>query len=199
MRIAPLLTFRAGRRPGIASLLIVVVLVLTACGSGAPKHTSSSTSSGPLDSRSANTLIEAGIAQANAKRYQQAETTFRNVLVLSPGNKFAWYNLGLLAEVQNHQSAALTYYSNALTTDPRYTPAMYNKAILLEDGDLRLALALYQRITSINPKAATAYLRESFVYARLGDKGNASQARARAVALDPSLAKVGAPAAAGSK
>jgi len=199
MRIAPSQTVRHGRHPGIVTLLIVVGLIVAACGSGAPKHTSSSTSSTPLDSRSANTLIETGIAQANAKRYQQAETTFRNVLVLSPGNKFAWYNLGLLAEVQNHPSAALTYYSNALTTDPRYTPAMYNKAILLEDGDLHSALALYQRITSINPKAATAYLRESFVYARLGDKTNASQARARAVALDHSLAAVSPPAPAASK
>jgi tetratricopeptide (TPR) repeat protein len=180
-------------------LLIAVSLVLGACGSGATKHTSSATSAKQVDSRSANTLIETGIAQANAKRYQQAETTFRNVLVLSPGNKFAWYNLGLLAEVQNHPSAALTYYSNALTTDPRYTPAMYNKAILLEDGDLHSALTLYRRITSINPKAATAYLRESFVLARLGDKASASHAHARAVALDPSLANVAAPAAAGSK
>ena len=138
-----------------------------------------------------------GIAQATAKQYQQAETTFRDVLVISPGNKFAWYNLGFIAQVQNHPSAALADYSKALATDPKYTPAMYNEAILLEGIDLHSALALYQRITSINPKAATAYLRESFVYDRLGDKPKASQARAHAVALDKSLATVTAPSQTG--
>jgi tetratricopeptide (TPR) repeat protein len=138
-------------------------------------------------------LLNTGIAQANAKQYQQAATTFRDVLVLSPSNKFAWYNLGLLAQVQNQASAALADYARALSIDPKYTPAMYNKAILVERTNLRAALALYQEITSINPKAATAFLRESFVYQRLGEKGRAAQARARAVALDRSLASVTSP------
>ena len=70
---------------------------------------------------------------------------------------------------------------------------MYNKAILLERSNPRSALALYRQITSINPKAATAYLRESFVYERLGDKGSAKQAKARAVALDSRLSAVASP------
>ena len=113
--------------------------------------------------------------------------------MLSPKNKFAWYNLGLIAQVQNQSSPALADYSKALSIDPKYTPAMYNEAILLERTNLRSALALYQQITSINPKAATAYLRESFVYGRLGDKSKATDARARAVALDGSLATVTSP------
>lgn len=139
-------------------------------------------------------MIDTGIAQASAKQYQQAETTFRDVLILSPGNKFAWYNLGLIAQVLNRTSEAVADYSRAVSTDPTYTPAMYNKAILLERTNLHSALSLYQQITSINPKAATAYLRESFVYTRLGDKSKASQARARAIALDSNLATVPPPA-----
>ena len=92
--------------------------------------------------------------------------------------------------MQNRAAAALADYAQALSADPKYTPAMYNKAILLERTNLRSALAVYQQITSINPKAATAFLREGFVYERLGDKARAKQARERAIALDSRLAAV---------
>ena len=181
----------------VFAALIISGLGISGCGSGTGNHGSSaetsSTSSGQASASSVSALINTGIAQANAKQYQQAETTFRDVLVLSPRNEFAWYNLGLIAQMQNHSSAAIADYSEAVAADPTYTPAMYNKAILLEGIDRESALALYQRITSINPKAATAFLRESFVYTRLGDKAQAAQARARAVTLDSRLKTVTAP------
>lgn len=184
----------AGRpitRPGsVAVLLSVAALAVSGCGSSKSSSLSSTGSVTNISSNAVATLINTGIAQANAKQFQQAQTTFRDVLVLNPGNKFAWYNLGLIAQLLNRTSEAVADYSRAVSTDPKYTPAMYNKAILLERTNLRSALALYQRITSINPKAATAYLRESFVYTRLGDKTKAGQARARAIALDSGLATV---------
>jgi tetratricopeptide (TPR) repeat protein len=175
---------RAGAR--LFACLIVAGLALAGCGGGGL------TSSNPT--ASAATLLNIGIAQASAKQYLQAETTFRDVLVLSPHNKFAWYNLGLIAQLQKKSEPALTDYSKALATDPSYTPAMYNKAILLERANPRSALALYKQITSINPQASTAYLRESFVYERLGQRNKARQARARAVALDGRLSTVTSPA-----
>jgi len=187
---------RGTDRAAILGWLLVALLALIGCGGG--MHSASSTPSSSADSvqsvtNSAAALINTGIAQANAKQYQQAETTFRDVLVVSPNNKFAWYNLGLIAQVENQTSTALADYSKALSIDPKYTPAMYNKAILLERANLYSALALYQQITSINPKAATAYLRESFVYGRFGDKSKAKEARARALALDSSLSTLTAP------
>jgi tetratricopeptide (TPR) repeat protein len=178
---------------GLTALLLVAGLALTGCGSSS-SASSSTTAPGPPKASAVATLINSGIAQADAKQYQQAQTTFRDVLVVSPRNKFAWFNLGLIAQVLNRASEAVADYSRAVSTDPTYTPAMYNKAILLERTNLHSALALYQRITSINPKAATAYLRESFVYSRLGDKTKANQARARAIALDSKLATVTASA-----
>lgn len=170
------------------------MVALAGCGSSGAGSSSATPAPGPPTPDAVTTLINTAIAQANAKQYGAAETTLRDVLVLSPGNKFAWYNLGLIAQVQDRASEALADYSQAVRTDSTYTPAMYNEAILLEKPDPHSALTLYQRITSINPKAATAYLRESFVYIRLGDKAKAGQARARAIALDGSLASVASPA-----
>jgi tetratricopeptide (TPR) repeat protein len=174
--------------------LVIAAIALIGCG-GSTKSSSQSSSASASTSptSSAAALINTGIAQANAKQYQQAETTFRDVLVVSPNNKYAWYNLGLIAQVQNQTSPAIADYSKAVSIDPKYTPAMYNKAILLERTNLHSALALYQQITSINPKAATAYLRESFVYDRLHDQSKAKTARAQALALDSSLSTVTPP------
>ena len=174
--------------------LVIAAIALIGCG-GSTKSSSQSSSASASTSptSSAAALINTGIAQANAKQYQQAETTFRDVLVVSPNNKYAWYNLGLIAQVQNQSSPAIADYSKALSIDAKYTPAMYNKAILLERTNLHSALALYQQITSINPKAATAYLRESFVYDRLHDQSKAKTARAQALALDSSLSTVTPP------
>ncbi len=184
---------RVPSRSAVSGWLIAGALALVGCGGGT--HLASTTSSSTVrpPTNSAAALLNTGIAQATAKQYPQAETTFRDVLVLSPNNKFAWYNLGLIEQVENHASEAIADYSKAVSIDPKYTPAMYNKAILLEHTDVHSALALYQQITGINPKAATAYLRESFVYDRLGNKSKAKQARAQALALDPSLSTVTSP------
>ncbi len=183
---------RVPSRSAVSGWLIAGALVLVGCGGGTHLASSTAKSAQP-PTNSAAALLNTGIAQATSKQYPQAETTFRDVLVLSPNNKFAWYNLGLIAQVQNHASEAVADYSKAVSIDPKYTPAMYNKAILLEHTDVHSALGLYQQITGINPKAATAYLRESFVYDRLGNKSKAKQARAQALALDPSLSAVTSP------
>lgn len=182
-------------RSAVFGWLLAGSLAPVGCGGGTHLASSGSSNATSVQSptNSAAALLNTGISQATAKQYPQAETTFRDVLVLSPNNKFAWYNLGLIAQVQNHGSEAVADYSKAVSIDPKYTPAMYNKAILLEHTDVNSALALYQQITAINPKAATAYLRESFVYDHLGDKSRAKQARAHALALDPSLSTVTSP------
>jgi tetratricopeptide (TPR) repeat protein len=182
--------------PAVLGWLVVAAIAVIGCGGGTNPRSSSQSSSSSASSSpasSAAALINTGIAQANAKQYQQAETTFRDVLVVSPSNKYAWYNLGLIAQVQNQSSPAIADYSKAVSIDPKYTPAMYNKAILLERTNPHSALALYQQITSINPKAATAYLRESFVYDRLHDQSKAKKTRAQALALDSSLSTVTPP------
>lgn len=187
---------RALGRLAVSAWLVAAALALVGCGGRTHVESttnSSTTKSAQPPTNSAAALLNTGIAQATAKQYQQAETTFHDVLVLSPNNKFAWYNLGLIAQVENRASEAAADYSKAVSIDPKYTPAMYNKAILLEHTDVHSALALYQQITAINPKAATAYLRESFVYGRLGDKSKAKQARSQALALDPSLSTVTSP------
>ena len=124
----------------------------------------------------------------------QAVTTFKNVLLLDPKNVYALYNLGVIDQTKNDTAGAVSYYNQAITADSTYTPAMYNKAIILEASNLASALALYKQIVAINPYASTAYLHMAFVYAKQGQTAKADQARAKAIALDAGLSKYPLPA-----
>jgi tetratricopeptide (TPR) repeat protein len=168
---------------GLAALALCAAL--TACGA-TRTVTISTAASGRASA--VNTLLEQGIAQAEGNQLSQAATTFDDVLAVSPTNKYALYNLGLIDQDRHNLSGAVARYDQALKADNTYTPAMYNKALILETSDPNAALALYRRIVELNTKASTAYLHMAIVYARQRKLSQAKQARAKAIALDPSLA-----------
>jgi Tfp pilus assembly protein PilF len=182
---------------GMLMLSIVLAVGATGCSSSSSHKSSPSTTINGANANTAavQTLLQEGIRQAEAKMFDQATVTFNNVLTLSPNNVFALYNLGVIEQTQNNNAGALAYYNRALNADGTYTPAMYNKAILLEPTDRNAALALYKQIVAINPKASTAYLRMAFIYAKQGQTVLANAARAKAISLDPSLAKYPLPPA----
>jgi tetratricopeptide (TPR) repeat protein len=159
--------------------------VLSACGA---THTTTVRTMDTGRAGAVNTLLQRGIAQAEANQLSQAATTFEDVLAVAPRNKYALYNLGVIEQDRHDPSAAVARYDQALQADTTYTPAMYNKALILESSDPQQSLALYRRIVQLNPRASTAYLRMAIVYSRENKPTQARQAQARAVALDPSLA-----------
>ncbi|MGL4175225.1 MAG: tetratricopeptide repeat protein [Dermatophilaceae bacterium] len=186
-------TFRAAvrRAAGVSVAAGLVVMGASACTSddepSSPTSTSASASADPAGTQVAR-LLQDGIGFAQNNQLDQASTTFTNVLTLDPDNKFALYNLGLLAQTRKDTRGALTFYDRALAADPNYRPALYNKAIVLEATDIDQSIALYERITAADPKASTAWFRLSISYGAQGDDAKAKQARDKALALDPSLA-----------
>jgi len=156
--------------------------------------TSASVNAGHSDVTRVAALLQVGIQQANQKRWLAAGTTFQDVLAINPTNVYALYDLGVIDQTNGNSSRAISYYKRAVTVSPKYTPAMYNEAILLEKSNPQQALSLYQQIVIINPQAATAYLRMAFVQAGLGDYRAAQVSYAKAIAIDPSLGKYPLPA-----
>lgn len=171
--------------------VLALSTALTACG--ATRTVTARETAAPARG-AVNTLLEQGIAQADANQLTQAATTFEDVLAVSPDNTYALYNLGVIAQDQRDPSGALDRYDQALKADATYTPAMYNKALILETSDPDGSLALYRRIVQLNPRASTAYLRMAIVYTKQSKPTLAKQARAEAIALDPSLANYRMPA-----
>jgi len=177
-------------------LTVTVAVAMGVAGCGPARHSSSppATVTPTTNAGAVQALLQEGISQAQAKMLDQATTTFKNVLLLSPKNVYALYNLGVIDQTEKNTAGALSYYNRALNADSTYTPAMYNMAIILESTNLDAALALYQKIVVINPKASTAYLRMAFVYAKQGQTVKAHEARAKAIALDANLSKYPLPA-----
>ena len=181
-----------------AGVLAMVATAAVACSSTSHSTAAAgSTSSQPgkgapaslTDGSQVTSLLQAGLTQANQKNWSAATTSFQKVLAISPSNVYANYNLGWIAQSRGISNEAISYYNKALAANAVYTPAMYNEAILLENAHPQQAIAVYQKIVSLDPQASSAYLRMALVQAEQGDITDAKANDAKAVSLDPALSK----------
>jgi tetratricopeptide (TPR) repeat protein len=185
-----------------AAALVIVATAAVACSSlSGTTATKSSTSSAPgkaapasLTDSQVNSLLQSGLKQADKKNWSAAKTTFQKVLAINPSNLYANYDMGWISQSTGNSIKAITYYNKALAANAAYTPAMYNEAILLESAHPQQAIAVYQKIVSINPKASSAYLRMAVVQAEQGNITEAKANDAKAISIDPALSKYKLPA-----
>ncbi|WGD38228.1 tetratricopeptide repeat protein [Lysinibacter sp. HNR] len=160
---------------------------LAACTSTDSPTSEATTAASGSENSAVQDLLNLGISEASENKVTEAQNTFNNVLALEPGNYFALYNLGVIAQNAGNNDEAISYYDQALSSNASYTPAMYNKAIIIEATDQKQAISLYEEIVGIDDQAATAYYRLSVLYEDQGDTQKADAARAKAVELDPTL------------
>jgi tetratricopeptide (TPR) repeat protein len=191
---------RGNRAATFAAALVVIAMAVVACssspGSGASSERAglARTTGQPANARVAS-LIQAGITQSGQDNWSGAAATFQRVLAIEPGNVYANYDLGVIAQSAGNSAKAVGYYNKALAGNTAYTPALYNEAILIERSQPQQAIAMYQKIVSIDGKASTAYLRMAFLQAERGDLADARTNDAKAVSIDPVLARYSLPAA----
>ncbi|MFI2458232.1 tetratricopeptide repeat protein [Streptomyces sp. NPDC019539] len=135
----------------------------------------------------AHALLQASHVQAQHQDFEEAEATFERVLEMEPGNKLAWYNVGVVAARDGRPADALEAYDRELKIDPLFTSALFNQAVLLESSDPERSIALLKLAITLNPQAARAHFQLGDTLARKGRDGQARDAYRRAVAVDPSL------------
>jgi tetratricopeptide (TPR) repeat protein len=197
-----------------AAVLTIVATAAVACSSSphtaiAPSPTATPTGTGTgtgsssagaggtnssTGSSQVTSLFQSGLAQMEKKKWSAATTSFQGVLAISPGDVYANYDLGVIAQSTGHPGEAISFYNKALAANAAYQPAMYNEAILLESSHPQQAIALYENVVKIDPKAATAYLRLAVVQAEQGDSTDAKANDAKAVSIDPAFSKYKLPA-----
>lgn len=135
----------------------------------------------------ADILLQAGITQQENHDTQGADRTYRRVLELNPQNKYAWYNLGVMAQKADRTADARADYDKALKVDPVFTSALFNKALLLESSDRDEASELLKRVIAREPKAGTAHLHLGRIRVRQNHTKDAADEFRRAIAADPAL------------
>ncbi|WP_426245837.1 tetratricopeptide repeat protein [Nocardioides sp. LHG3406-4] len=138
-------------------------------------------------------LVKKGLAELAAGDASTAKVTFENVLAIDPDNAYAHYNLGVIAQQDGRDKAAMKSYDAALDNDDAFAPALYNKAILTEGSDLDAAVELYRRAVDADPAMAAAHMRLGFALVHLGKVAEGEEHLGTGVSLDPSMAEVKAP------
>lgn len=168
---------RRPRVPQWSAVIVAVIVGVTACG-------------GSSDGKkpSASTLLSAGLAAEQKGQLDAARQLFEQVLAKDPGNVYAHYNLGVLAQQDDDTTTALQEYGRALAADPRYVPALFNEATIWGTTNPTLAIATYRQIVQLQPKAPTAYLNLGLLEEQAGQRKQALRDLLTALHQDPTLA-----------
>lgn len=168
------------RFPRWTSALAVAVLA-AACSTG----------SGGKVTPPSPTPVEAILSQALSLQEQgnldAAKAAFKEVLRRTPDNAIAHYDLGVIAQQQKENPAALQEYAAALAITPTYVPALFNTATIYGSTDPALAITTYRKITKLQPMAPTAYLNLGLLELEAGQQKQGFADLETALRQDPGL------------
>ena len=132
--------------------------------------------------------MNAGLSAQAAGNLSGAATDYKNAIAQDPHNKFAYYDLGLVDQLQGQAAAAEQNYRTTIQIDPNFVPALFNLAIIRTTPSPTEAEELYRQVISLQPNDATAHLNLGFLLRseKRIPEGNAELSTA--VSLDPTLA-----------
>ena len=167
-------------RPLCAALALPFVLAIAAAcaGSGTPAK--------PSDP--AADALARGIAAHNANKLDEAAKDYFEALFYDPKSKFAFYNLGQIARVQNRLAIAEGYYRSALEIDPNYGPALFGLGVVRQAfNSIQEAIDLYRKDISVEPNNAAAHYNLGILLRVQGKIADGDAEIARAMQLDPKL------------
>ena len=166
-------------------LLLTLTLSLAACTAG------SSTKS---DADLAADSLARGLKAHNAGNFDEATKAYFETLFHDPTNKFAYFNLGQIAQTQKKPQIAEGYYRSALEIDAKFGPALFNLAIIRNEAGAKAeAIDLYRRDIAADPNNGAAYFNLGLLLRDTGNVAEANQMFARAQQLDPKLVPPASP------
>ena len=166
-----------GRLTRAIAMFAICVAALAACGGGA--RSGSDLSSDALNR---------GLKAHNAGNFDEATTAYFEALMHDGKNKFAFFNLGQIAQTQKKPQIAEGYYRSALAIDANFGSALFNLAIIRNEAGAKAeAIELYRRDIQADPNNAAAYYNLGLLLRETGAAAEAQQMFARAQQLDPKL------------
>lgn len=105
--------------------------------------------------------------------------------LLAPNSPIILNSLGLACARQYRQAEALEAFSRAVSLDPAFAPAQFNKGWASEDaGELEEAISAFQKAAELSPATAMPWARLASIAARTGDWPRARETAERALTLD---------------
>ena len=142
---------------------------------------------GSASESAADTLSRALQLHTQGK-LDEATVAYYQVLAKEPGNKYAFFDLGVIAQTNKSVVIAESFYRIALEIDPKFPSPLYNLAVLRQQaGAHQEAADLYRRLIAIEPNNAGAHFNLGFALRALGRTAEADAEFARARQIDPAL------------
>jgi superkiller protein 3 len=112
-----------------------------------------------------------GCALTRQDKYDDAVVALRAALRLEPNNAVAHHNLGLCLQAKGDLDGAEGAYREAVRLDGKHHGAAIDHLaeLLLSGGNLKEAIATYQKIIILDPKDASAHNRLAWLLATCPD------------------------------
>ena len=161
----------AGRR---LALPLAVLVMVAACGGGRNVGRS-------------NVLVNEGLSLQREGKLTEARDAYRRALRTDPKNKFALYDLGVLAQDAGQVNMAVGNFENALRIDPDFVPALVALAVLEAATEPQEAIKLYQRAVKLEPNQATPHFNLGLLLRSMGQAANGDAEVAVALRIEPAL------------
>jgi tetratricopeptide (TPR) repeat protein len=174
-----------GRTRVLMTLALATLVALSACGGAARSGADMSSDA-----------LNRGLKAHTAGNFDEATVAYFEALSHDPKNKFAYFNLGQIAQTQKRDQVAEGYYRSALEVDSRFSAALFNLAIIRASlGASAEAIDLYRRAVQADPQSAAAYFNLAILLRQAGNSAEADTMFQRAQQLDAKLVAPPSPSA----
>ena len=125
-----------------------------------------------LKFRATQDMLARAKSAADARRWDEAASIYRQAIALSPESGFLYRDLAAVEQRSGQTAAALEHYRKAVDIDPADARSLAGIAAILESqGDVLGALSTYERARAIDPSevpdSALARLRAAAALAKL--------------------------------
>lgn len=140
--------------------------------------------------RSADQLLNDGIALAKAGQLNEAINTFQLAVDTEPGRPEFHFNLAVALEHAGHFDLAEVEYKTAISFETDgYTSARWNFGILLsEQKRYSEAIQIWRQLVKLDPENADLFVRIGDAYMDLEQYAEASEEYRTAVSISPNYA-----------
>lgn len=129
-------------------------------------------------------------AKGNTAR---AKGEFEQAVKEDPEQKYAWFDLGVIAQAAKNDNEAGDDYKNAVALDPNFESALYNYGLMRSQAnDLPTAIAYLSRAVAVDPNDANAHWNLGLALSKANtpaDNARATIEINKALKLNPKLGK----------
>src|SRR3989304_949053 len=141
----------------------------------------------PMSARAHDKL---GLAYMGIKKYELALEEFNKTLEINPRYYLAYYNAGVIYQLQGDLERARWAYEESLKISPGYFRSYYNVGIVYKKiGALDKAVSSYEKAIALDPRHPFVYNNLGVVLTDMGELKKAEAVFVRAIEINPRYEK----------